>query len=99
MSAASGILTARGGMTSHAAVVCRGMGKVCVCGSNDITEIDDEHEKYMIIGGKKYVEGDIITLDGTSGLIYTGALKLMDADVNSGDLKEFMLMADKTRKL
>lgn len=53
----------------------------------------------MIIGGKKYVEGDVLTLDGTTGLIYGGALKLMDADINSGDLKEFMVMADKTRKL
>ena len=99
MSAANGILTARGGMTSHAAVVCRGMGKVCVCGSGDITEIDDEHDKFMIVGGKKYVEGDVITLDGTSGLFYAGALKLVDADIESGNLKEFMEMADRNRKL
>ena len=74
MHAANGILTARGGMTSHAAVVCRGMGKVCVCGSHDISEIDDEHKKYMVLNGKRYVEGDIITLDGTTGNVFDGAL-------------------------
>lgn len=50
-------MTARGGMTSHAAVVARGMGKCCVCGCSDIVEIDDEHKFYMVIGGKKFEEG------------------------------------------
>ena len=73
MNAAKGILTGRGGMTSHAAVVCRGMGKCCVCGCGDIKEInDDPHkpENYMMMQGKKFYEGDIITIVGTTGTVY-----------------------------
>jgi len=73
MDAAKGILTGRGGMTSHAAVVCRGMGKCCVCGCGDIQEINDDPKKannYMMMKGKKFVEGDVITIVGTTGEVY-----------------------------
>ena len=100
MHAAKGILTARGGMTSHAAVVCRGMGKCCVCGCGDIKEINDDNKKgemFMIMQGKKYKEGDIITIVGTTGTIYDGALPLVDADVSSPYFLKLMTWADKVR--
>ena len=102
MHAAKGILTARGGMTSHAAVVCRGMGKCCVCGSSDIKEINDDAKKgsiYMIMAGKKFAEGDIITIVGTTGHVYEGALPLVDADMTSPDFLTLMTWADKVRQL
>lgn len=82
MNSAQGILTARGGMTSHAAVVARGMGKCCVCGCADITEIDDEHKLYMVLGGKTFKEGDWISLNGTTGEVYEGKVALKDADTS-----------------
>lgn len=71
MNVAAGILTARGGMTSHAAVVARGMGRTCVCGCSDIEEIDEEHG-FMKLKGKTYKTGDFITVIGTSGEVYEG---------------------------
>lgn len=94
-----GILTARGGMTSHAAVVCRGMGKCCVCGSQDIQEIDDDDKKYMIMKGKTFKEGDVITIVGTTGEVFEGALPLIDPDVTSPDFAQFMKWSDEIRKL
>lgn len=82
MNSSVGILTARGGMTSHAAVVARGMGKCCVCGCSDITEIDDDHKKYMIMKGKTFHEGDFITLNGTTGEIYEGKVATKDPDTS-----------------
>ena len=102
MHAAKGILTARGGMTSHAAVVCRGMGKCCVCGCGDIKEINDDVNKgdiFMMMQGKKFKEGDIITIVGTTGSIYEGALPLVDPDVTSPNFTKLMVWADKVRQL
>ena len=70
---ASGILTARGGMTSHAAVVARGMGKCCVAGCESIRV--NEEKKEFIVDGKVYKEGDFISLDGGTGLVYSGEIK------------------------
>jgi len=85
MHSAEGILTARGGMTSHAAVVARGMGKCCVCGCSDITEMNDEGaDKFMIMSGKTFHEGDWVTISGTSGEVFDGKIALKDADI-SGD--------------
>lgn len=67
-------------MTSHAAVVARGMGRTCVCGCEDIEEIDDEHGKYMKMKGKTFKEGDWITIIGTTGEVYEGQLPLIEAD-------------------
>lgn len=89
-------------MTSHAAVVCRGMGKCCVCGCGDIKEINDDANKgkmYMVMKGKKFYEGDIITIVGTSGHVYEGALPLVEADVSSPYFIKLMSWADKVRKL
>jgi pyruvate,orthophosphate dikinase len=77
---AEGVLTSRGGMTSHAAVVARGMGRCCVCGCGDITEID-EHQKFMKLGGKTFREGDYITIIGTTGEVYEGKLPLIKPDL------------------
>ena len=96
MKAAQGILTVRGGRTSHAAVVARGMGKCCVSGCSEI--VMDEENKKFTLGGKTYVEGDIISLDGTTGNIYDGAIPTVDATV-SGDFGRIMEWADKFRKL
>lgn len=87
-------MTARGGMTSHAAVVARGMGKCCVCGCSDITEIDDEHNLYMIMKGKKFKEGDWISLNGTTGDVYEGKIPLKDADTSGPYFKTLMDFAD-----
>ncbi len=98
MKASEGILTARGGMTSHAAVVARGMGIPCVAGSSNITV--DEDEKVLITpDGKKYREGDYISLDGGKGEVYEGFLKKRNPDLKSGYFKRFMDICDKFRKL
>ena len=87
MHAAEGILTVRGGMTSHAAVVARGMGTACVSGCGDIKM--NEEEKYFELGGHKIVEGDYISLDGSTGKIYLGDIKTVEASV-SGDFGRIM---------
>ena len=96
MKAAQGILTVRGGRTSHAAVVARGMGKCCVSGCGDI--VMDEENKKFTLGGKTYHEGDEISLDGSTGNIYDGIIPTVDATV-SGDFGRIMEWADKIRVL
>ncbi len=96
MVAAQGILTARGGMTSHAAVVARGMGKCCVAGCKDITV--DEAGKTLTVGGKVYHEGDSISLNGTDGNVYTEAIKTVAPEL-SGDFGQIMEWADEARTL
>lgn len=96
MVAAQGILTVRGGMTSHAAVVARGMGTCCVSGCGDI-KINEE-EKYFELGGNTFHEGDYISLDGTTGKIYKGDIATEEATV-SGDFGRIMAWADEKRKL
>ena len=96
MDAAQGILTARGGKTSHAAVVARGMGKCCVSGCTEIKVNEDA--KYFVVGDKKFVEGDVISLDGSTGMVYEGAIETQDADL-SGYFETFMGWADKYRTL
>ena len=96
MKAAQGILTVRGGMTSHAAVVARGMGKCCVSGCGAI--VMDEENKQFILSGKTYHEGDWLSLDGSTGNIYDGAMPTVDASV-SGDFGRIMGWADKFRRL
>lgn len=83
-------------MTSHAAVVARGMGKCCVAGASEITV--DEKAKTLIINGKTYNEGDMLTLDGSTGEVFTGGLKVVDPEL-SGDFATLMSWADKYRKL
>ena len=96
MKAAQGILTVRGGMTSHAAVVARGMGKCCVSGCGDIT-MDEENKKFTL-AGKTYVEGDFISIDGSTGNIYDGIIPTVDAEI-SGNFGTIMGWADKYRTL
>ena len=96
MAVAAGILTARGGMTSHAAVVARGMGCPCVSGCSDMTI--DEESSVVIIGREKFMEGDVITLDGGSGEVYKGELPTMEADL-SGDFHQFMTWASEVPSL
>jgi pyruvate,orthophosphate dikinase len=96
MHAAGGILTARGGMTSHAALVARGMGKPCVCGAEAI-QIDYEN-KCFVVGGKRYSMGDTITLDGSSGRVLNGRVPMINAEPTAEYL-ELMQWADKTRRL
>ena len=96
MKAAQGILTARGGMTSHAAVVARGMGTCCVSGCGDIKM--DEANKKFILGGKEYNEGDCISLDGSTGCIYDGIVPTVDA-VIAGEFGRIMAWADKYRTM
>lgn len=96
MRAAVGVLTARGGMTSHAALVTRGWGKTCIVGASGL-EIDP-FAKNMSIEGKTYKEGDVVTLNGTRGLVYEGELPMMDSTKNPR-LLEFMEMVDKYRKM
>ena len=96
MKAAQGILTVRGGMTSHAAVVARGMGKCCVSGCGAI--VMDEENKQFTLSGKTYHEGDWLSLDGSTGSIYDGAMPTVDASV-SGDFGRIMGWADKFRRL
>ena len=96
MKAAQGILTVRGGMTSHAAVVARGMGTCCVSGCGDINM--DEENKVFTLGGKTFKEGSEISIDGTTGNIYNGIIPTVDASI-SGDFGRVMGWADKFRKL
>ena len=96
MVASQGVLTVRGGMTSHAAVVARGMGTCCVSGCGDIAI--DEHAKVFTLHGETFHEGDYISLDGTTGKIYKGDIKTVDASV-SGDFGRIMAWADEYRKL
>ena len=97
MKASQGILTARGGMTSHAAVVARGMGTCCVSGCSAITNFDEENKTFEL-SGKLYKEGDIISIDGSTGNIYDGAIPTVDATI-SGDFGRIMAWADKYRAL
>ena len=96
MKAAQGILTVRGGMTSHAAVVARGMGTCCVSGCSDIA-MDEENKKF-VLAGKTYHEGDFISIDGSTGNIYDGIIATVDASIG-GDFGRIMQWADKYRKL
>ncbi|MCQ2462161.1 MAG: pyruvate, phosphate dikinase [Clostridia bacterium] len=96
MKAAQGILTVRGGMTSHAAVVARGMGSCCVSGCGDI-KMDEENKKFEL-GGELFVEGDYISIDGTTGNIYKGIIDTVDAQI-AGEFGRVMAWADKYRKL
>jgi len=94
MNVAEGILTSTGGMTSHAAVVARGMGKPCVAGCKDV--VIDESTKTFSIGGKIYREGDFITLDGSDGEVYAGTIELEKPSL-SGELNELLSWADEIR--
>lgn len=96
MHAAEGILTVRGGMTSHAAVVARGMGTACISGCGDI--VIDEKKKRFTLGGKTYFEGDYISLDGSTGKIYDGDIQTQEASI-SGNFGRIMSWADSFRKL
>ncbi|WP_294471383.1 pyruvate, phosphate dikinase [uncultured Ruminococcus sp.] len=96
MKAAQGILTVRGGMTSHAAVVARGMGECCVSGCGDI-KMDEANKKFEL-GGKTFVEGDYISIDGTTGNIYDGIIPTVDAQI-AGEFGRIMAWADKYRTL
>ena len=96
MKASQGILTVRGGMTSHAAVVARGMGKCCVSGCGDIA-MDEENKKFTL-AGKTYHEGDYISIDGSTGNIYDGLIPTVDAEI-SGNFGTIMGWADKFRTL
>ena len=96
MKASQGILTVRGGMTSHAAVVARGMGTCCVSGCGDIAM--DEANKKFTLAGKEYHEGDYISIDGTTGNIYDGQIPTVDAKI-AGEFGRVMEWADKYRKL
>ena len=96
MHASQGILTQRGGMTSHAAVVARGMGTCCVSGCGELQI--DEVKKTMTLGGKKFKEKDYISLDGTTGTIYAGDIATKDADI-SGNFGRIMRWADQYRKM
>ena len=96
MKAAQGILTVRGGMTSHAAVVARGMGTCCVSGCGDIAM--DEANKKFTLGGKEFHEGDFLSLDGSTGNIYDGLIPTVDASI-AGEFGRIMAWADKYRAL
>ncbi len=96
MKSAQGILTVRGGMTSHAAVVARGMGKCCVSGCGDIA-MDEENKKFDL-AGKTYHEGDFISIDGSTGKIYDGLIPTVDATI-AGEFGRIMAWADKYRRL
>ena len=96
MKVAQGILTVRGGMTSHAAVVARGMGTCCVSGLGDI--VMDEANKKFTLGGKTFHEGDFISLDGSTGNVYDGVIPTVDASI-AGEFGRIMAWADKYRKL
>ena len=96
MKSAQGILTVRGGMTSHAAVVARGMGECCVSGCGDIV-MDEEHKKFTL-GGKEFHEGDFISIDGTTGNIYDGQIKTVEAKI-AGEFSRIMGWADKYRQM
>ncbi len=96
MKAAEGILTVRGGMTSHAAVVARGMGECCVSGCQEIA-MDEENKKF-VLAGKTFKEGDWLSIDGSTGCIYDGVIPTVDASI-VGEFGRIMMWADKFRKL
>ena len=96
MKASQGILTVRGGMTSHAAVVARGMGTCCVSGCSEI--IMDEANKKFVLAGKEYHEGDWLSIDGSTGKIYDGIIPTVDATI-AGEFGRIMAWADKYRRL
>ncbi len=96
MKAAQGILTVRGGMTSHAAVVARGMGTCCVSGCSEIT-MDEENKKFTL-AGKEFHEGDWLSIDGSTGNIYDGIIPTVDATI-AGEFGRIMAWADKYRRL
>ena len=96
MKVAQGILTVRGGMTSHAAVVARGMGSCCVSGCGEIN-MDEEHKQFTL-GGKTYHEGDFISIDGSTGNIYEGVIPTVDAEI-AGEFGRIMALADKYRTM
>ncbi len=96
MKAAEGILTVRGGMTSHAAVVARGMGECCVSGCQEI--VMDEEKRRFSLGGKVFNEGDWLSIDGSTGNIYDGVIPTVDAQI-AGEFGRIMMWADKFRKL
>jgi pyruvate,orthophosphate dikinase len=97
MEVAAGILTSRGGMTSHAAVVTRGMGKCCVAGAGDCTV--NEAKKELTVKGHIYKQGDWISLDGTTGRVIAGQLKTLPAQPDDPDLVKFMSWVDPVRRL
>ena len=97
MSVAEGILTSRGGMTSHAAVVARGMGTCCVAGCSDVS-INEKNKSFTDKNGKKYFEGDYISLDGSTGNVYDGQIATVKPEL-SGDFGTFMAWTDKYRRL
>src|SRR5450755_4898008 len=99
MEVAKGILTSRGGMTSHAAVVCRGMGTPCVAGAEEVTVSEAKKEVSVTIKGKTITlkEGDWMSLDGSTGEVFAGKANTMDADPSSGVLKTFMGWTDEFR--
>src|SRR6202140_1211670 len=97
MEVAAGILTSRGGMTSHAAVVTRGMGKCCVAGAGDIQV--DERSGQMRVKGQVFKEGDWISLDGTTGRVIKGKLKTLEASTDDADLQKLMSWAEPFRKI
>ncbi len=96
MHAAKGIVTARGGMTSHAAVVARGMGRACVCGAGELKI--DKSETFFTVGGRKVQKGELITIDGGEGRVYAGAVPTVQPEL-SGDFGELMAWADKSRRM
>jgi len=96
MHAAKGIITARGGMTSHAAVVARGMGRPCVCGAGDLKI--DRSEEFFSVAGRKIQKGDLITIDGGAGRVFAGAVPTVQPEL-SGDFSKLMGWADKVRRM
>jgi len=96
MHVAEGILTAQGGMTSHAAVVCRGMGKCCVAGCNDMSV--DKVQRMCTIGDLVIKEGDVITLDGSTGEVMLGSVEMLEPEI-SGDFYTVMQWADDIRTM
>ena len=97
MNDAEGVLTIRGGMTSHAAVVARGMGRCCVCGCGELT-IDEENKTITTKEGTVYHEGDYLSLDGSTGTVYGGEVKTKAPEI-SGNFETFMNWADSIRTL
>ena len=97
MNVSNGILTVRGGMTSHAAVVARGMGKCCVSGCSEFS-VNEKEKKLVTKDGKTFIEGDYISIDGSTGKVYGEKIETVDAEI-SGDFKTFMSWADDVRKL
>ena len=97
MVAAQGVLTMRGGMTSHAAVVARGMGKCCVCGCSEA--VIDEEKRTLTINGKVYTDKDVLSLDGSTGKVYEGAIKTVEPDLTAGYFGRLMGWVDEFREL